>query len=107
MQLVEHWWVVGLQAFPVGQSSAPLHPQVPATHAVPVAVLQLVQAPPLAPQVDGSLPSTHVDVVLSQQPPLHAMVALHVPEQVCLTGSHACTDGQSAEALHPQAPFTQ
>jgi hypothetical protein len=63
---------------PPVQLPSPIEPQwlmQPAAEQVGVSPLQVAQAPPLAPQAPGRPPKTHTP--FSQQPPLHAAVALH------------------------------
>ena len=68
-QLVPHTCVVVLQASFTAQSVATLHPQAPATHAVPLAFpVQSVQFAP-EPHAVPIVPIVHMLVVVSQHPP--------------------------------------
>jgi hypothetical protein len=102
-QLVEHSFVVVLQALPVEQSPGTVQPHLPATQTwLSAPVEQLRQAPPIAPQALAAVPATQL--VPSQQPPLQARPPTQLDWQVCVVVLHACIDGQSVAALQPQLP---
>jgi hypothetical protein len=109
-QEVVHWWLVVLQADPLGQSLDELHPQLPpeppTTHAAPMLEpVQSWQLPPLAPQVGLLVPATQLPP--EQQPPLHGCIDEHELVHLCVDPSHACPLGQSLAELQPHVPATQ
>ena len=63
-------------------------------------VAQSVQTP-LAPHAVSEVPSAHVLVAASQQPPWHGWVEEQAVVQVPLVVSQALSTGHSADDLHP------
>jgi hypothetical protein len=107
-QLLVQTWVVVLHAFPLAQSADVLHPQKTLeagfTQAVPFGLAAHVPhtALPNAHCVEA-LPTSHLDVTLSQQPPLQGLLSVQSAPHVPFL--QACPTGQSFESLHPQAPL--
>jgi hypothetical protein len=96
------------------QQKAPPHvPSPPPPHAfvqalpahVGVPPLHAVHAPPPLPHAAlSAVPSTHVEVAESQQPPLHGAPPAHELEHAWAV--QAMPVGQSPAALQPHAPWT-
>jgi hypothetical protein len=108
-QVVEQRWVVVLQVSSAGQSLTPLQPHVaPLSQTCPTAESrQSEHVPPVLPHVSFPVPPTHMPVD-EQHPPLHPVVPVpQDAEQLWVVVLQAWPDGQSVEAVHPQAPLAR
>jgi hypothetical protein len=107
LHAVVHWWAVGSQALPEGQSLTTPQPHVPpcapAMHTDPMLLpLQMVHVPPVFPQPPATRPGVHVPP--AQQPPLHGCIALHELPHVWVVASQAAPAGQSVAVVQPHTP---
>jgi hypothetical protein len=105
-----HACVVRLHAEPIAQSPVALQPHLPPpatiSHTAPLGLdAHMLHAPPLAPQLAGSVPGTHAPD--AQQPPLHGCSGLQLGVHRCSAPSHASPTLQSAALMQPQVPPLQ
>jgi hypothetical protein len=92
-------------AWKYGQSLAALHPQPPATHALPFALPEQSVHAPVPPHVLPSVPFAQSPFA-PQQPVAHGLESEHGFAQVYVAGSQMLPASQSVFTLHPHADAT-